>query len=436
MLMEPVALFTAIIGALGTPGIQGDLPVQTLNQVSKPYVILVLSLGHFDKDYVDAYYGPAEWRQQAKEQSLSLQQIEDQAKTLSTQLAKLTPDPGDRLAASRHRYLTKQMRSMMARIRFLKGEKLSFDEESRQLYDATAPNYDRAHFQELVEELDGLLPGSDSIHQRVTRFRSRFEIPKEKIDRVFKAAIEEGRKRTAKRIALPDHESFEVEYVTDKAWSGYNWYKGNAHSLIQVNTDFPITIDRAVDLACHEGYPGHHVYNVLIETHLVKGKGWLEFSVYPLFSPQSLIAEGSANFGIKMAFPKDERLVYEKEVLFPLAGLNPHDAEHYYRVLEVISKLNYAGNEAARGFLDGQLNRDQTLNWLQSYALFSPDRATQRLAFIEKYRSYVINYNLGQDMVESFVIANGGREDRPEQRWKVFKNLLSTPFVPSQLVRP
>ena len=76
--------------------------------------------------------------------------------------------------------------------------------------------------------------------------------------------------------------------------------------MIQVNTDLPIFIDRAVDLACHEGYPGHHVYNMLMEKNLVRERGWMEFSVYPLFSPQSLIAEGSANFGIEVALPGED----------------------------------------------------------------------------------------------------------------------------------
>ena len=99
--------------------------------------------------------------------------------------------------------------------------------------------------------------------------------------------------------------------MTDKPWSGYNWYQGGGRSVIQVNTDLPITIDRAIDLAAHEGYPGHHVYNALLEKHLVDGRGWVEFSVYPLFSPQSLIAEGSANYGIDVAFPGEERLAFE-----------------------------------------------------------------------------------------------------------------------------
>ena len=128
---------------------------------------------------------------------------------------------------------------------------------------------------------------------------------------------------------MPANESFVLEFVTNKPWSGYNWYKGNAQSLIQINTEFPIYIDRAVDLGCHEGYPGHHAYNALLEKKLVKDKGWTEFSVYPLYSPMSLIAEGSANYGIEMAFTEAERLAFERDVLFPMAGLDPKLAKKY-----------------------------------------------------------------------------------------------------------
>ena len=83
--------------------------------------------------------------------------------------------------------------------------------------------------------------------------------------------------------------------------------QGRVHERHPGQHDLPVYIDRAVDLACHEGYPGHHVYNVLLDKHLVRDRGWVEFSVYPLFSPQSLIAEGTANFGIDVAFPGRER---------------------------------------------------------------------------------------------------------------------------------
>ncbi len=106
---------------------------------------------------------------------------------------------------------------------------------------------------------------------------------------------------------MPANESFKLEYVTNKSWSGYNWYQGNASSLIQINTDLPIFIDRAVDLAAHEGYPGHHVLSTLLEQKLMKGRGWMEFSINPLFGPNGVIAEGSANYGIDVVFPGGER---------------------------------------------------------------------------------------------------------------------------------
>ena len=107
-----------------------------------------------------------------------------------------------------------------------------------------------------------------------------------------------------------------------------------------------------MDLACHEGYPGHHVYNVLLEKHLVRDRGWIEFTVYPLFSPQSLIAEGTANYGIEVAFSQADRLALRADVLFPLAGLDGDRAQEYYEVLALVDRLSYAGNEAARRYLE------------------------------------------------------------------------------------
>ncbi|HET7039423.1 MAG TPA: hypothetical protein VFH97_06020, partial [Gemmatimonadales bacterium] len=226
--------------------------------------------------------------------------------------------------------------------------------------------------------------------------------------------------------------------VHDQPWSGYNWYQGNATSVIQVNLDLPIYIDRALDLACHEGYPGHHVYNVLLEHHLVRGRGWVEYSVYPLFSPQSLIAEGTANFGIDLAFPGDQRAAFERDTLFLLAGLDPAQADRFYRIQHMVERLSYAGNEAARRFLDGAMTAEQAAQWLQLYSLMSPARAAQRVRFIERYRSYVINYNLGRDMVAAYVerkVAAGQGGSGAEAKWRVFGELLGSPRLPSGLTQ-
>jgi hypothetical protein len=234
-------------------------------------------------------------------------------------------------------------------------------------------------------------------------------------------------------LQLPETESFTVEYVTGKSWSGYNWYHGNYRSVIQVNTDLPIFIDRAIDLACHEGYPGHHVYNALLEKNLTRDRDWPEFSVYALFSPQSLIAEGTANYGIEVAFSDAERRGFERDVLFPAAALNPARVDEYYDFHDLIDRLAYAGNEAARRYLNSDIDRQTAVQWLTRFALMSPERAEQRTRFFDDYRSYVINYNLGKDLVKQFIESRGGTDANPDKRWEEFIRLLGSPRLPSGL---
>ena len=405
----------------------------TISSLAEHYVRLVLELGLYDEDFVDAYYGPEEWRPSSAKQSAFpaddfLKRTTEFA--IALQEISLSSEGEERF---RCHSLAKQLIALDARIRFLSGTKYTFDEESRLLYDAVAPHYDEEHFKRLLASLDSLLPGTDEVSEKLDAFRKSFVISVERLDAVFSAAIAEGKRRTLDHIALPPEEKFSVEYVTGKPWSGYNWYRGNCYSVIQVNTDFPILIDRAVDLACHEGYPGHHVFNMLMENNLVRGKGWMEFSVYPLFSPLSLIAEGSANFGIEMALPAEERVDFERRILFPLAGLDAGRTAEYYAVQKIITGLHYAGNEAARGYLDGALSKEAAVEWLVSYAMFEPKRAVQRIAFFDKYRSYVINYNLGLDLVRASIERRGGTIDNPAVRWKLFEELLSLPLTPGSL---
>jgi hypothetical protein len=401
-----------------------------MNDAATTYVKLVLAMGEHDADYVDAYYGPAEWREEVRAARPTLRFIHDAAVALRERLAAVER-PQDPLESLRLDYLRRQDEALIARAEMLDGRRLTFDQESRALYDAVAPTHSEEYFRELNAAIEAELPGDGALTDRVEAFRMQFVIPREKLDDVFSAAIDVCRAKTLEHMALPIGESFTVEYVNNKAWSGYNWYKGAFTSLIQVNTDLPIFIDRAIDLACHEGYPGHHVYNALLEKTLVRDRGWPEFSVYALFSAQSLIAEGSANYGIDVAFPAQERVEMEQETLFPIAGLDRARAEQYYRVHELVARTGYAGNEAARRYLDGAIDAEQAAEWLTTYALMAPARARQRVKFFDQYRSYVINYNLGKDLVRNYVERRCGGD--AEKRWDVFAELLSSPRLPSGL---
>ena len=168
----------------------------------------------------------------------------------------------------------------------------------------------------------------------------------------------------------------------------------------------------------------------------MRDRGWVEFSVYALFSPQSLIAEGTANYGIEVAFPGDERTTFERDVLYPEAGLDVSQAAAYARIQALVDRLAYAGNEAARKYLNGELDRAQTAAWLAQYAMTSPASAEQRTRFFDTYRSYVINYNLGKDLVKQFVESRGGVATQPARRWEEFVRLLASPRLPSGLRAP
>ena len=411
-------------------------PADPYRSVAEQYVKLVLAVGQHDGDYVDAFYGPPEWRKEAEAAKQPLAAIEAQAAATETQLAALavpiTKGPDAELWMLRRQYLTRQLAALRSRVAMLQGRKFTFDEESLALYDAVAPTRPASEFEAVLAQLSAKLPGEGSLIDRYDRYKEGFVIPKNRVDRVFQEAIRGCRGRMPS-IALPLQERFTVEYVTNKAWSGYNWYQGGFKSLIQVNTDLPIYIDRAIDLACHEGYPGHHVYNALLEKNLVKDRGWIEYTVYPLFSPQSLIAEGTANYGIEVAFSMPDRLRFEGDVLFPLAGLDPAKVADYYAVLALVDRLSYAGNEAARQYLDGKIDRVAAVAWLEKYAMYTKPRAEQRLKFIEQYRSYVINYNLGKDLVRAYVERRMGREKTADRRWMEFMALLSSPRLPSGL---
>ena len=416
-----------------TPSAQ---PMQklTMNTIGERYAKLVLAVGQHDADYVDAFYGPPEWKTEAAAQKTPLTQIATDADRLVAEIPELSAaDRGDELVVLRRDYLRRQLEALRTRVRMLQGARLTFDEESRALYDAVPPTHPDSYFDAALKEIDRALPGPGPLVDRYDAFRRRFIIPADRLSGVFDRAIAECRSRTLSHVQLPATESFTVEYVTNKPWSGYNWYQGNYRSLIQVNTDLPIYIDRAVDLACHEGYPGHHVYNALLEQHLVRDRGWVEFSIYPLFSPQSLIAEGTANYGIEVAFPGAERIAFERDVLFPLAGLDPAQAEIYARVRGLADRLAYARNEAARHYLNGQFTRAQAVAWLASHAMMPPANAEQQTRFFDTYRSYVINYNLGKDLVQRFVESRGGVAAQPARRWDEFVRLLASPRLPSGL---
>jgi hypothetical protein len=409
-------------------------PAAAMNGIAERFVKLALAVGEHDPLYVDAYFGPKAWRTEAAHEKKPLAASEQEAMPLLAELQALDVSKQGEVVRLRRMFLIKQLGSLVARTRILRGARYTFDEESKSLFDIEAPPFDEGSFKARLARVDSLLPsGEGSLTDRLDRFKKDFMIPKDKVGAVFSAAINEARKRTREHIPLPANESFAVEYVTNKSWGAYNWYKGDNRSVIQINTDLPKYIDSPVSLACHEGYPGHHVQNVLFEQHLVKERGWVEFTVAPLFSPLSPINEGTADFGAEVAFPGDERLAFEREVLYPLAGLDPARAASYSAVMKLVRELASAENEAARRYLSGDITAEDAAQFLYAYALMPLERARKLVTFIDQYRSYVVNYSVGYDLVKAYIEKKGGTADHPVRLWEEYAALISVPRVPSEL---
>lgn len=399
----------------------------SLDAVARDYVALTLEIGEREPGYVDAYYGPAEWAEAAKAHPRALPQLAEGASALTQRLDALPTAGLDAQSLQRRAYLSAHVAAASARLKMLGGEKMSFADEAEAQFGVRPELRPLSSYDPVLARIDALIPGDGPLADRVAAFRARYVIPKDRLEPVMRAAIAECKARTLRHMTLPANETFTLEFVTGKPWSGYNWYKGAAFSLIQVNTDLPIYIDRAVDLGCHEGYPGHHVYNALLEQTFVKQKGWVEMSVYPLFSPMSFIAEGSANYGIDLAFPGHERTEFEKRVLYPMAGLDPATGEAQTQLLALTRELGRAEYTVADAYLAGRIDRETALDQLQKYNLIARDRATQRLNFIDTYRSYIINYGLGRDMVQTWVEGQG------PDHWATTEKLLASQTLPVDL---
>src|SRR5437868_3331787 len=167
---------------------RGAQAAHAMYDVAERYAHLVLALGQHDPDYVDAFYGPAEWKTQAEKEKKSLDAIGAEAAELIATLAK-TPDAiasGDEMSKLRREYLQKQISALAARVRMLKGEKLKFDDESRSLYDAVAPTFVDSHFDEIIKQLEAKIPANKSqsgsdLSQRYEEWRKPLMTPKERL---------------------------------------------------------------------------------------------------------------------------------------------------------------------------------------------------------------------------------------------------------------
>lgn len=430
-------ILVAVIAALFAPCTSDADGRADVNDIAQSYVKLVLEVGLYDDVYVDAYFGPGEWKppESAKQDPFPAERLGGRAGELIERLAKVDTRGFTALEKQRRAYLEKQLSSAKAKIDLLAGRKMSFDEESKALYDVVVPARDDAYFQGLLDRLGQALPGDDELYWRFNSYRNKFTVPRDKLEEVLRTLIAEYRKRTQEHMPLPEGEHYDLQFVIAKPWGAAATYKGNGLSLIEVNFHMPFGVADIEKLAGHEIYPGHHLHLALLDDNLVKGRKWMEYSVLPLYSPLALISEGLAEYGCKdLIMTTAERVEFDRGVLLPLAGLDAAEIENYQRVMAMKDELDGALVEAARRYLDGRMTMDEMREWLRRYYLAALGGVENLITFIDKYRSYVVTYTAGRQLVRSYIERHSGPGNDLARRWQVFHTLLSTPQTPSGLI--
>ncbi|OHD09734.1 hypothetical protein [Sphingopyxis sp. RIFCSPHIGHO2_12_FULL_65_19] len=416
---------------IATVEVRRTAATQAIDEIAASYLRLTLEIGTHEAGYIDAYYGPPELKTAAEAAPRDKPALLSATRALMAQVDVAARRISDPLERRRAAFLRAQLRAAETRLMMMQGTRFAFADEAERLFGVRPRLKPLASYDGELAKIAALVPGEGALADRVETYLDAFTIPKGRLQKTFDAAIARCRGRSMAHIPMPDGESFRLEFVTGKSWSGYNYYQGGYHSLIQVNTDLPIRLSRALDLGCHEGYPGHHLLNMKLEEKLVKERGWREFSVYPLYSPQSLIAEGSANYGIDLAFPGSSKADTERDILMPIAEIAVPADDRYWQLLAAIKRASGARLTIAQQYLDGEIDRAAAVALTQKYLLVSRERAEQSISFTDQYRSYVINYGLGEAMVRAHV--ERGKPGR-DVLWQRMEKLVSEPTLPADLL--
>jgi hypothetical protein len=292
-----------------------------------------------------------------------------------------------------------QLLALSLAARRLMGESPPFDAEAAL---ALGLGPERADLGPVVRARDALeqeLPGPGTLTERVTRFRSRFVVPHRRREAVLRLALDQCRAATAETMPLPADETVELALVDGLPWDAHARYLGDHRTRVEVNASRPLDLARALRVACHEGYAGHHAQYIWTADELVGARGWLEYALVPGFGPDLLLAEGAAEAGADLAMPFERRVAVYHDHLAPAAGLPLTDVDRLARIEVHLTALEPLIGDIARDYLDNRIHTTEAIERLSRDALVADAEAF--VTFIERRRSRVLAYAAGRRAVLS-----------------------------------
>jgi len=396
-------LFTLIvIGVLSScapPPRRGDGESPGLPAVAESYVRLALKLAQHDPELVESWRGPAGWKPGPRQPVAALL---SELETLQREVAATTSDASSR---DRIAYLAAQLQALHLSAERLLGRSTSFAAEAQAALGIAPAPIDRAALDHARSALDLELPGHGRLADRYAAFKRRLVIPPARIESVMHAALDLCRTATRQAVTLPPDERIDLVFDSASPWDGYARYLGGHRTRIEINPDAALDVTRALRLACHEGYPGHHVQYLWIDDELVGRRNWREFELTPGFGRHLLVAEGAAEAGADLVFPDERRVAAYRDTLLPAAGLSASEAPRIVRVETLVAALEPAIGDIVAQYLDNSLTQAAAVDRLRDDALTANPESL--LAFAERRRTRVLVYPLGRALVRH-AIGDGG----------------------------
>jgi hypothetical protein len=384
------------------------------------YVRLGLRFDRLESGFVDAYTGDPRLRAQVQEEPAPTPQLlRDQARALLRELDSAG------LAEDRADFLRGQLTGLECTARKMSGEPVAFADEVRSYFQVDAVLGDPAVYAAAHAELDVLLPGGGSLAERYAAHRRREECPPDRLEAAVHALSSALRDRVRGRYGLPEVETVRYEVVTDKPWSGFNYYEGDYRSRVAINADLPHRLSALPHLVAHESYPGHHTEHCRKERGLVERADRVEHTVFLVNTPECLMAEGLADLGVQASIG-DGWGAWSAEILGDL-GLR-FDGDLAERLAVAAAPLNRVRQDAAVLLHDRGAGTDEVVAYLERWSLVSTERAAQQIRFLTHplWRAYTSTY------VEGFDLLSRWLADRPDDQPVAdrFVRLLDEPLTP------
>ena len=391
------------------------------------YLKLGLRFDRIEEGYVDSFTGdPALRAAVADEPAPDPAELARQADRLIGEVAAVDSSGG--LEAQRVDYLTAHLRALACAGRKFAGEDVGFVDEVREYFDVEIRRGDPDSYREAHRRLDEAVGGSGPLAERMQAYRASEEIPPERLEECIHAFSSALRDRVRAEYPLPDSETITYEIVTDKPWSGFNYYEGDYRSTVAVNADLKQQMSNLPRLVAHESYPGHHTEHCRKEFGLVAGRNQTEQTIFLVNTPQCLMAEGLADLALYAAIGPDWG-PWAAEIYADL-GLR-FDGERAAAVSEAAAALADVRQDAALMLHDEHRDVDDVVAFLQRWQLTSEARARQSMKFLSSplWRAYTSTY------VEGYRLLRGWLEARPADVSLTdrFGRLLDEPLVPSAL---